>query len=496
MIATRAILTFMLCFFIGLSHARRRAARKTHTVKRLSNSTYRYETAFYNQTLDHFNFVTDAKYRQKYLYNDTWWDKANSGPIFFYTGNEGDIESFAENSGFMWDIAPEFGALLVFAEHRYYGESLPFDGKYDKDPQKLGYLSSAQALADFVELITHLKGKILGASNSPVIAFGGSYGGMLAAWLRTKYPFICAGAIAASAPVAQFTSPCDAFGRIVTSDFSAAAESGVCSQAIRSSWAALDRLAAKPNNTGLNWLNNNWRLCKPFNNKANVTDLKAYLTDLWTNLAMMDYPYPTSFLAPLPANPVNAACDRLTGNMSTDEQLLTSIYAAVNVYFNYTKTAKCLNIDSEDDIGADMWGYQACSEMVMPFCYDGINDMFEPAKWDLVQFTKDCQKDWGVTPRPNMADLMYGGRNIKAASNIVFSNGLLDPWSSGSILKTSGSVVSVLIPEGAHHLDLRASSAKDPTSVISARKTERKYIRKWIDETRRKERVLSYQLRL
>ena len=85
----------------------------------VSSQTELYEAKYFTQILDHFNYQPQSyrTFQQRYLINDKYWGGADKlAPIFVYTGNEGDIEWFAQNTGFMFDTAPHFQALLVFIE--------------------------------------------------------------------------------------------------------------------------------------------------------------------------------------------------------------------------------------------------------------------------------------------------------------------------------------------------------------------------------------------
>ncbi|XP_060903022.1 lysosomal Pro-X carboxypeptidase [Labrus mixtus] len=446
-----------------------------------------YETFYFDQRIDHFGFLEDGTFKQRYLVAAEHWQQPG-GPILFYTGNEGDITWFCNNTGFMWEIAEELGAMLVFAEHRYYGESLPFGQDSYSDSKHLNYLSSEQALADFAVLIRSLKQTLPGAQHSPAIAVGGSYGGMLSAWFRMKYPNIVVGALAASAPIWQFPGmvPCGDFYKVVTQDF---ARSGYnCDANIRKSWKAINNVSSSA--SGLQWLSEEFSLCAPLKNKYQAVVFKNWLQDTWVNLAMVDYPYEANFLQPLPRWPIQVVCKNLAFDSTvSDRQLLHGVSQAAKVYYNFTGSSSCLNTSqtATSSLGLLGWFYQSCTEMVMPMCTDGVQDMFEPEEWNFQAFSDECNVIFGVRPRADWADIVYGGKNIASHSNIIFSNGGLDPWSAGGVTHNiTDSLVSIMIPDGAHHLDLRYSNDHDPPSVRQARALEVKYFREWIKQAKKK----------
>jgi len=445
-----------------------------------------YETRYCEQRVDHFSFVNSDTYLQKYLYNDTFWDH-DGGPIFIYTGNEGDIEGFAQSSGFVWDIAPEFNALVIFAEHRYYGDSMPYGELSTTNLTYYGFLSAEQALADFASLIYEIKNSTPGAANSPVISFGGSYGGMLTAWFRMKYPHVVDGGIAASAPILQFpgVTPCGAFAEVVTRVFTEV--NPECTETVRKSWSIINRLGLTEEGRGT--LATTFSLCKPLKSYIHVLALISWLGAIYDNVAEVNYPYPADFIQPLPAWPVRAMCEHMTDSSEDDDTLLQSLALAVNVYSNYTGDTMCNDIsDSQESnltSSEEPWSFQSCAEMVFPMCQTGVDDMFYVSPWDYDTYAESCYEAYGLMPRRFMIEMLFGATKIEDYSNIVFSNGHLDPWSGGGILyNVSDTVLAYIIEDAAHHLDLRGSNPADPQSVIDARNFEKRYIQLWIDEAR------------
>ncbi|KAK7284826.1 hypothetical protein RJT34_19579 [Clitoria ternatea] len=479
----------LLCFSLTSSHfiPRFPSSPILPELKQRSHSAQNvpYKTKFFTQILDHFNFNPQSyeTFQQRYLINDTYWGGAKKkAPIFVYTGNEGNIEWFTQNTGFMFEKAPHFHALLVFIEHRFYGKSIPFGGNKNvaySDNTKLGYLSSTQALADYATLIIDLK-KNLSATQSPVVVFGGSYGGMLAAWFRIKYPHVAIGALASSAPILQFmglSSP-DIFTSIITQDFRGESEN--CYKIIKGSWKLIEEVAKK--HGGVEVLRKTFRLCNKY---IDASALEGWLRSAWIYTAMTDYPTPSNFLNPMPANPVKKMCEAIEMGKNT----LGKLYAAANIYYNYSGTETCFDLyDDSDPHDLGGWQWQACTEMIMPVGGSNKESMFPESEWSYEDRVTSCQSFFNVTPRPHWITTEFGGHDIelflkRSASNIIFFNGLRDPWSGGGVLKNiSETLVAIVAKKGAHHVDLRYSTKEDPKWLKDVREQEVKIIASWISQ--------------
>jgi pimeloyl-ACP methyl ester carboxylesterase len=304
---------------------------------------------FFEQPLNHFvPRGTSPSYRERYcLYDGFAHEKeglsANS-PIFFYTGNESPLEQYINQTGLMWELAPKFRARVVFVEHRYEGQSLPRNISKDC----MSYASTIQALADYARILEVLLNP---GNTSPVIVFGGSYGGMLSAWMRMKYPHLVAGAIAASAPIGAFPQDAnekiDSSARVLSAglkmpypptsgttevehydlkkasdttstmtrnlDSPGSEQQNHCHNNLLAAWPLIAWMAKDEDNSL--FLQRVFSLCNPVLDKT-ATPLLEWAQGIWFDLAEGSFPYPSSYIpfallhekVDLPAWPMQAAC--------------------------------------------------------------------------------------------------------------------------------------------------------------------------------------------
>ena len=171
-----------------------------------------------------------------------------------------------------------------------------------------------------------------------------------------------------------------------------------------------------------------------------------------------------------------------------------------NVYWNYSYAGECFNWTTQlpSSLGTfDGWGWQSCTEMVMPIGQYPTTDMLYPKPWSLQAAVERCQAPRAqggqeVTPDPYAVLREYGGVHLEGASRILFTNGDLDPWSGGGVnasvlgglygVDNARGVVALLMEGAAHHLDLRGrNDSFDPESVQWVRRQQRLYLEAWID---------------
>jgi len=418
-------------------------------------------------------------------------------PIFFYTGNENDVELYVNLTGLMWERAHEVNAKLIFAEHRYFGESYPFskDGRFNPqdgvDPEKMKYCTTDEALADFAALSQDLRKSSQDLTKSAVIGFGGSYGGMLCAWLRMKYPDSIDGCISGSAPVLDFEGlnppfPEDSFAALQTFDATpAAGAADGCNGTIQEGWDAIRSSDSVS-------LQHHFSLCSIPANEEVVN----FVDEVLGFFSMGSYPFPSNYMtwggqAMLPPYPMRVGCEIL--QRKSDDSLLQRLGKFSALYYNASLDQPCFNVTGDTGLGwMVLWNVLTCTSMVMPAGRNGIHDMFWKQPWNLDDFIDDCKSNYGLTPDTYYVVRNFGQNTSQWAekySNILFTNGEYDPWITGGVKDIPGGesqdLLVRVLPANGHHADLMFAQKEDTKETIELRDFEMKLIKRWIARSKR-----------
>ena len=228
------------------------------------------EGIFFTQRLDHFDRNLPTTFEQRYFLNDTMFvemSASGSGvapPVFLCVGGEGppmdsSVLVASDHCNDMVELAPQYGALMLALEHRYYGPSTP-SGDYSTG--NLKYLNTEQALGDistFHEYITDMYNL---SSANRWVTWGGSYPGMLSALARLRYPHLIHAAVSSSSPLnAQVEM--EEYNEVVASSISAEIVGGsnACLSAVTSGHKAIGDLLTTSD--GRRSLEEMFNLCVP-----------------------------------------------------------------------------------------------------------------------------------------------------------------------------------------------------------------------------------------
>ncbi|XP_050433529.1 putative serine protease K12H4.7 [Adelges cooleyi] len=441
---------------------------------------------WFQQKLDHFNATDKRTWKQRYQINEQFYK--SGGPVFLMIGGEDKMSSKWTNSGAWIEYAGEFNAVCFQLEHRFYGDSHPTE---DASTANLVYLSTEQALADLAEFMVGTKAKYNISPESKWIAFGGSYSGSLAAWLRMKYPHLVHAAVSSSAPL---LAKIDFHEYYKVVEDALSTYKPACVTQIKLANQMLNAIIESDKE--IKYINKKFKLCDPLNAKNNK-DVSILFETLAGNFAgIVQYNKDNRL-----SNRTNEITLETLCDIMTNESIASPLekYAAVNdrmlssnnltctdyVYENTVNILK--NISWESPYASSrQWTYQTCTEFGFYQTSNQDEHVFG-SKFPVNFFTDMCAEVYGekfdadlLAKGVDRTNWMYGELNIKE-TRVVYVHGSVDPWHALGMTRTKTvKTAAIYIVGTAHCANMYPSATTDLPQLTKARATIKAFLTDWL----------------
>jgi hypothetical protein len=238
----------------------------------------------------------------------------------------------------------------------------------DISTENLRFLSSEQALADLAYFITSMNQKYNLTDDQRWIAFGGSYPGSLAAWLREKYAHLVHGSISTSGPLLAKIDFIEYYEVVV--DSLKTYKKGDCVTPVQKAIQQIDILLKHM--VGQRTLTEKYQLCDPVEKSiSNPLDIANLYEGLASDFAgVVQYNKDNRESSRISIDDVcDLMCNQTIGPPVTRLAAVNRMILKDNNQtcfdYKYDKMIdqmKNVSWDSEVSAGARQWTYQTCTE--------------------------------------------------------------------------------------------------------------------------------------
>lgn len=446
---------------------------------------------WFNQKLDHYKPTDVRTWQQRYFVNDTYWNGSSNSPVFLMIGGEGEASAKWMVAGAWIEYAKMFGALCFQLEHRFYGKSRPTK---DMSVENLQFLNSEQALADLANFIVSMNAAYNLQNGNKWVAFGGSYPGSLAAWLRYKYPHLVHASISSSGPLLALADFKEYFEVVKES---LGTSSNDCVTSVKMANKHLTKLLT--DSSGGEILTKKFRLCSPLNtsNRNDTYNLAESLADNFAGV--VQYNKDNRFTVSAASRiTIDDICALMTNSSIGDP---IDRYAAVNSLMLKLSNQTCLDHSYDGSIknlskvewsspsdGGRQWTYQTCVEFGFYQTSSSDGELFGP-NFPLEFFIQQCKDIYGenfgrelLEEGINRTNTIYGDLHLKV-KRVLFVHGSIDPWHAlGIISSKNPDAPAIFIKGTAHCANMYPSKENDFPQLKEARKKEIYYLKLWLNE--------------